>query len=368
MPRSREDFREYLCDYFMPRWVQHGQEENGAFLYFLHHDWSPGDNPDRRLRVQARQIWSCRKTGQNEAAERGFAYLLDRFHDEKHGGFFLTVTPDGEPLDRSKELYEHAFVLLACAAMNTSQSKEVALEVIECLERRLMDGTHGGFFEGGSESWEPRLGPRRQNPHMHLLEALLAWAEADPKGQWGDRAQAMLDLFYNHFYDVQRDILREHFTEDWKPAPGDPGEVVEPGHHFEWVFLLEEYARLFDQAQWCDATCGLWDWGRAHGRDPNGGVYNECRRDGSPTNRRKRVWPQTEFLRAVGIRYRDSLESRWHEEVESHLDWLRAHYCAEIFPGWKEELDENNTIITQEQRATTVYHIVAAFLVLMDAV
>ena len=41
MARTREDFREYLFDYFLPRWHKHGQEQSGAFLYFLNHDWTP---------------------------------------------------------------------------------------------------------------------------------------------------------------------------------------------------------------------------------------------------------------------------------------------------------------------------------------
>jgi mannose-6-phosphate isomerase len=379
MPRTREDFREYLFDYFLPRWGEHGQEQSGAFRYFLNHDWTPGDNPERRLRVQARQTWVFARAASlgahddaKKAAIAGFDYLLDNFHDRENGGFYLMLTPDGKPLDRSKELYEHAFVLLACAgvhiATGSERAKQTAEEVYGLLEKHLADPKHGGFFEGASETWEPRRGARRQNPHMHLFEALLAWHETDPDGRWGERARAILDLFYDHFYDQEADLLREHFTEDWQPAPGDAGKVVEPGHHFEWIFLLEEYARLFGQAQWGDATCGLWDWGRAHGLDPNGGAYDECWRDGSAKAATKRVWPQTEWLRTLSIRYRDSLESSWHDQIEAHLDWMRESYCGDIFPGWKEQLSPGGEIITNEQRATSVYHIFGAFITLMDAV
>jgi len=379
MPRTREDFREYLFDYYLPRWQKNGQEESGAFLYFLNHDWSPADNPERRLRVQARQTWVFARAASlgagdelKHAAVRGFDCLLDHFHDRVHGGFFLMLTPDGEPHDTSKELYEHAFVMLACAgifgATGAARAKETAEEVYGLLESKLGDGEHGGFFESASAGWEPRRGARRQNPHMHLFEALLAWRDADPDGPWGERAQALLSLFYDHFYDREADVLREHFTEDWQPAPGDAGKVVEPGHHFEWVFLLEEHARLFGQAQWGDATVGLWNWARKHGLDPDGGVYDEVWRDGSVKTATKRVWPQTEWLRALSIRYRDSLESQWHKQIEAHLDWMRETYCGDIFPGWKEKLSADGKIVTDVQHATTVYHVFGAFAALMDAV
>ncbi len=47
---------------------------------------------------------------------------------------------------------------------------------------------------------------------------------------------------------------------------------------------------------------------------------------------------------------------------------MRASYCGDIFPGWKEQLSPGGEIITDEQRATSVYHIFGAFITLMDAV
>src|SRR5690606_32211788 len=118
----------------------------------------------------------------------------------------------------------------------------------------LADPVHGGFFDGGDESWTPRSEPRSQNPHMHLFEALLAWAEADPGGPWLDRADSIRALFDRFFFDAEAGILAEHFDRDWRRASGPAGEVVEPGHHFEWVYLLEEHGRLRRRPAWCDAS------------------------------------------------------------------------------------------------------------------
>ncbi len=379
MARTREDFREYLFDHYLPRWREHGQDANGAFVYHLNPDWSRAENPERRLRVQARQTYVFAKAAalgagpeHVHAARLGFDYLLDNFADSEHGGFFLTVTPEGEPLDTNKELYEHAFVLLACAAMHEATGDERALAtahgICELLDGSLADAANGGFFEGADRAWNARReGARRQNPHMHLFEAMLAWSEADPDGPWKQRATDLLELFYARFYDVPTDLLREFYTQDWSPAAGEEGEVVEPGHHFEWVFLLEEYARIFGEAQWGDATMGLWGWGREHGLDPKGGAYDECRRDGSVARATKRVWPQTEWLRALAIRYRDSLETNWSEQIEAHLDWMRERFCADTFPGWKEQINAEGNVISDTMHATSVYHVFGAFTALMDA-
>ena len=379
MPRSREDFREYLFDYFLPRWQKHSQDDTGAFQYYLNPDWSRAENPDLRLRVQARQTYVMAKAARlgagdlfADSAMRGFEFLLKRFGDADHGGFFLKLDPKGEPIDVNKELYEHAFVLLACAAVHEAtgdpRARATASGVCDLLDAKLADPVHGGFLEGADRAWAARRGARRQNPHMHLFEAMLAWSEVDAGGPWRQRAKDLLDVFYTRFYDVHEDILRENYEDDWRPAPGEAGNVVEPGHHFEWVFLLEEYARIFDEAQWGDATCGLWDWGRAHGLDPSGGVYGECRRDGTVARAEKRVWPQTEWLRALAIRYRDSLETKWHEQIEAHLDWMRAKYCGDNFPGWHESIDANGALDEPRMYATSVYHIFGAFVAVMEAV
>ena len=49
---------------------------------------------------------------------------------------------------------------------------------------RLRDPEHGGYFEEADETGRPlRDLPRRQNPHMHWLEAILALNAVAPDGR-----------------------------------------------------------------------------------------------------------------------------------------------------------------------------------------
>ena len=82
----------------------------------------------------------------------------------------------------------------------------------------------------------------------------------------------------------------------------------------------------------------------------------------------KRVWPQTEWLRALAIRYRDSLETKWHDQIEDHLDWMRSKYCADNFPGWHDQIDADGNLTNATMHATTVYHVFGAFVAVMEAV
>ena len=53
-----------------------------------------------------------------------------------------------------------------------------------------------------------------------------------------------MDLALTRFMDAKGGFLREVFDEAWSPASGDEGRLVEPGHQFEWAWLLARCGRL----------------------------------------------------------------------------------------------------------------------------
>jgi mannose-6-phosphate isomerase len=62
---------------------------------------------------------------------------------------------------------------------------------------------------------------KRQNPHMHLLEAYLALDEAAPGRGYLDRAGALIGLFKGRLFDPEVGVVREHFIERLAEHP-DP--------------------------------------------------------------------------------------------------------------------------------------------------
>ncbi len=90
----------------------------------------------------------------------------------------------------------------------------------------------------------PASGHRKQNPHMHLLEAALVNLEAGGDARFLALADEMVGLFCDHFYDGVTGTLGEYFDESWRRAAGEAGRAIEPGHHFEWAWLLAAYQRI----------------------------------------------------------------------------------------------------------------------------
>ena len=74
---------------------------------------------------------------------------------------------------------------------------------------------------------------------MHLLEGALAWMAIDDDPGWRRMADDLAQLCLEKFIDPATGALREFFATDWSPAPGIDGQTVEPGHHYEWAFLLD---------------------------------------------------------------------------------------------------------------------------------
>ncbi len=370
------DLWHHLCEELLPLWHERGLDrERGGFHDCLTLELEPRPEPHKRLLVQARQLWvfsHVARLGGPEfclgAARHGYRFL-QKYRDDRHGGWYLTATPEGQPANRRKDTYVHAFVLLALTeyarATGESGPLEEAATTFELMQRHLGHPTAGGFYEAAQEDWTPLGGARRQNPHMHLLEALLSLHSATGGAGTLEVARDLVALFRDRFFDRGSGALAEHFDEDWRRAEGEPGELVEPGHQFEWVWLLHAAAEVDPSLRLKGETEQLFRFADAYGVDREaGGVYDAIDRDGRVLRAAKRLWPQTEYVQARAARVLAGGGAAEREALEQAL----AH-CFERYVrpggGWHEQLDREGRVISQELRATSVYHIVQA---LTDAV
>ena len=344
--------------------------QHGGFFSTLDEDLQPRAREPKRLRVQARQIWVFAAAALDGAGEdmldtalAGHAFL-DRFRDRRHGGWYRTASAAGEPLDRTKDCYDHAFVVLALATLfRATGQRELlaeALHTVELLDRHLADPESGGYLEGADEDWTSTPGPRRQNPHMHLFEALLALFEASDEAHALERATAILALLRTRFLEPGAGSLREHFGRDWQPAPGPDGRIVEPGHHFEWSWLLAEYARLArDESVHAEADA-LFDFAARHGLDSeHGGVFDQIDAGGSVLLDTKRLWPQTEYLHALASRALRGLPDA-SPPLRAQLELCLSRYRDPRHAGWREQADRSGRITSSLMHATSVYHVQGA--------
>jgi mannose-6-phosphate isomerase len=203
---------------------------------------------------------------------------------------------------------------------------------------------------------------REANPHMHLLEACLAWAEVGEDPGWEHWARGLVELAHTRFIRADTGALGEQYTADWHRAPGLAGCMLEPGHHFEWAWLLMRWTQRYSVAR-VPAALRLIDIAEQFGV-VDGLAVNRLRDDFAPPAPRARFWPQTERLKAALFAAQLTDEPRhWQNAAaaaRSFFDFLNPDT-----PGlWFDERGADGVIGTSSAPASTLYHIVGALLAL----
>lgn len=322
----------------------------------------------RRVRVQARQIYvhaRCAIAGfpsDLDLAREAYDLLRQRaFEQGGMPGWAHALDASGAVIDERRDLYDHAFLLLAQASLfqasGDARYQADAEQLLAFLDTR-MKSESAGYIEaiGG-----PVL-PRRQNPHMHLFEAMLALFEADPSADTRGRLDALAELAHTVFIDEQAGVLREFFAADWGAYPGVEGDTVEPGHLCEWVWLLHEYDRL------CGADSQavgdrLYATAGRHGVVPATGLLCAAMdSSGAHTDASSRSWMQTERVRAAAVQAR-----RGHPGAQADLDTacqaLFQHHLDPAVPGgWIDQVDGQGQPLSGAIPASTLYHVLGAIL------
>lgn len=367
----------YLRGGLLPLWAARGWDrERGGCHDELRADHRPADLAYRRLTVCARQLFVFSRAAELDLLENArmiadliFRYLVEHFHDEHHGGWIFKVDLAGEPFDRSKDLYAHAFVLLGLAhyaAISQDQRTRGMLDHTgEVIVRRFLLPT-GWYAASASRDWSARDGALLQNPHMHLLEACLAAGRITGEMSYRENARALVGLLRRRLCDPATGTISEFRDEHGQPD-ATRGHIVEPGHHFEWCWLLHQAATIFEPEQCLDDAVRLFEWALAHGVDRRyGGVLDQVGTDASVIADTKRIWPLTEYIKARSARFRDS---RNKSELDELIAALTLLFDAYLLPdgGWRERLRRDLTCYDDRLPATTCYHILISLLEARDA-
>ncbi|WP_375207573.1 AGE family epimerase/isomerase [Hyphococcus sp.] len=361
---SLERFRGWFISDCLPFWAARGMDlETGGFYEALHFDGSPATKRPQRVRTLFRQVHTFTQASlrgwighADVIASRGFDYLLQHAcPDDGARGCVFHIADDGSVLDDRRDLYDQAFVLLACASRIKAGDKErataLAENTISFLERDLAS-PHGGWLES-----DARELPRRQNPHMHLFEAFMALHRATGEERYLGLADRIYDLFCAHFYEAENGILREKFTENWSPREDD---VIEPGHMLEWVWLLDAYERTGRDTP-IEMRERLYARALDLGADPNfhGFIDNIAEPDGG-AHGAKRLWPQTEYLRASLVMAKHGSKEA-AGNAETLIGNLFDTYLAIEPKGlWVDEFDKYGERLARDAPASILYHLYEA--------
>lgn len=368
----------WLAGKAMPFWLQRAWDEShgGYFSRLDSQANAVAEDPKTSL-VQARMLFCCAHLAQVagpgpwhagiDRAREGMRMLFDPVT----GCHVKAVGRDGARTDPHADLridaYDQGFVLLGLGALYKVRPAPDLLDEIDrtwqALVETLAEPETGAFHENSDARDASRAYPmpRRQNPHMHLFEALLELFEATGAAKWLEAAERMVELFDRHFVDPETGALREFLDRRLGPAEGAAGEIREPGHQFEWVWLLQRYGRMAGRDMQA-RIARLYAFGRKGMITDGihaGLVVDELMPDGSMRTPSMLLWPQTEALKAHLARF-EAGDADAAGRARRGMAAMFGHHIRADLPIWRNQIGTDGSTLQPEAPTRLLYHLALA--------
>ena len=342
-------------------WTTEGFDaESGDFIEALSFEGKALSKLPRRGRVQARQILSlamahCMNDDASSqalnTAEKSATTGLKQYLNQRGA---LIAKIDRNVKDKYCFAYEQAFLIMAYAwlyqATKNETYRQSAEHIWQWLEDNLTNRAYGGFNICLPDDAHNAI--RQQNPHMHLFEACLICAVYLDKSTWLARAKMLFNLFERHFYDSVNKCVLEFFTQRWQPHP-EKGDQIEPGHHFEWVWLLSEYEKL-SGVNTLHYRKALFHTGITYGINDQGFACDAlCLSTLEKSRTSARLWVECELLKAY-------VAMNEAEKATELVLKLFESYLIEAKGIWYDQLSQDAQNISKNAPASTFYHLYIA--------
>lgn len=366
--------RSWLFHRALPLWWQIGADRlAGGFYEKLDPAGNPVEEP-RRARVVARQLFAFSTAARMgwegpapDAIDHALSSLRGLHIDDAHRLIPLR-SHDGRILSHDFDLYDYAFALFGLAAAASSGVAD-AEQTAGALLQTMLRWKHP---VAGFEESIPRALPLKANPHMHMLEACLAWEHVSDQRHWRQLADEIARLALSHFIHPTSGALHEFFDGNWNKLNDPDIDIVEPGHQFEWAWLLLRWSRSRHHPGAAIAAHRLAAIAEENGVDQRRGLaIDGLNAHLEPVQMVSRLWPQTERIKAWALAAvladtADAQERALDRANEAASGLLR--YLDHPVPGsWWENINPDGTPQREPARASSLYHIICAIAELESA-
>lgn len=242
-------------------------------------------------------------------AAKAYDYINRYFVDTTYGGVYWSITADGQPLDRKKQVYAVSFVIYALAEYYRLHPKQEVLlkaqELYRLLTVHANDAEHGGFIEALAEDWSKmddyRLSdkdsntPKSMNTMLHVMEAFTNLYRVWPDKELKQHLTALIQIFCDKIIHPVTGHLQLFFSENWVAQDHD----VSFGHDIEASWLVQEAAEVLGNEELLSIAkqkAMQMAYATVKGLDGDGSLWNESDTTYTHWSREKHWWPQAEAM------------------------------------------------------------------------
>ncbi|MDZ7930276.1 AGE family epimerase/isomerase [Rhodococcus sp. NPDC076796] len=313
------------------------------------------------------------RPGSRRQADRVFDGLLMTLRDSKNGGWFESSADASSP-DAVKSAYTHAFAVLAASAataVGCPRGRALLDEALDIVDSRFWDERYGMCSDTWTVDWSELDPYRGINANMHMVEALLAAADAGAPEIWRARALRICDNVCR-WSAANEWRIPEHFTAAWIPQleynRDDVANQFKPygatvGHGFEWARLLVQASLVAGGRDYVDAAKSLYDRAAVDGWQPGptpGFVYTTDWA-GQPVVTGRLHWVLCEAIGAAATLARVTGEERYENDYRTWWDVAADYFVDRVDGSWHHELDSGNVpAATVWSGKPDLYHAVQA--------
>jgi len=137
------------------------------------------------------------------------------------------------------------------------------------------------------------------------------------------------------------------------------GRRVEIGHQLEWPTLLLEMHAITGSERLIPAADRMYDFAVQFGFE-DGAAIDALHEDGSPIDRRRLLWSQTEAVRQFAIRGRLRGDSDAQARAAEQWQHILSHFIQPNGWSWYNRLDADGVPVVEPSNARLLYHVVSA--------
>nr|WP_302559957.1 AGE family epimerase/isomerase [uncultured Blautia sp.] len=334
--------------------------------YYLGDDGTPWKDRNRETWITCRMahVYSLGlmlgHEGSGELADAALKGLRGELHDEKNGGWYAGVTPEGDIVP-NKQCYAHAFVILAASSALTagrSGAEELLDEALAVYDQYFWNEEEGLACDTWNTEFTVLDDYRGLNANMHTVEAFLAAGDVIGDKKYHIRAGRIIDHVIGWAEDNSWRIP-EHFTKEWvadldcnRDRPDDPFKPygATPGHGIEWARLI---------TQWALANCGeekeelekylqaaekLYTTAIKDGWNADGapGIVYTTDWNGKAVVRDRMHWTLAEAINTSAVLYHVTGKEKYAKDYAEFMKYLDEVVMDHENGSWFHQLDETN--------------------------
>ena len=351
-------------------WTQHIHNPANSFYYGeINRKNEPDAQAPIGLVLQSRLLWTFSaafKHTQNhqylKAANQSYDALVKKFYDNKNGGMYWSVHPNGQVASDKKQAYGIAFAIYSLSAYYEvtldADALNKATDLYTSLEKHFFDSEFGGYIECLGNNWsdidDVRLSDKDQNAiksmntHLHIIEAYATLYKVLPNPSIKQSIQKLLYFFEEFIIDVGTFQQNLFFEKNWTPT----SSVVSFGHDIEASWLLQEAAAIIDDDMYLQKFTKLvTDMAGvvANHVSSEGAVYNEFHPSNDTLDFGKDWWPQAEAMVGFINAYQNTGNIQFLHHSLKSWQVVNDYFKDPIYGEWHWGYDSSGNLMVREK-------------------